>query len=208
MRIPCTKCGAEILASTAKVTGGVCAPCAKGAGLCSVCGERVWEANQAGEFVHFDCADKRRDRVVVASTGISWAKPGDVDWDALRDGILAATRSAFARIAVAHPERPIKDVTVAHRIGEGVRVEPCVTFSDGEYINASLDDDELYEDLEPFDRAITRIEESLDDEQSELFIETLEARIPILMAEVFKTLETERFGLVLADGCVKTLKDF
>ncbi|MDF1741466.1 MAG: hypothetical protein P1U86_20055 [Verrucomicrobiales bacterium] len=151
---------------------------------------------------------KRRDEEVATTSGISWSRPNEIDWDALCDGILAATLRCFARVAEANEGRAIKDVVVAYRIGEGVRVEPCMTFFDGAYLNASLDDDSLFDDLEPFDSAITRIEENLDDDQSEEFIELLESRVPKMMEQVFSGLERSSFGLDLAEGCAKTLKEF
>ena len=208
MRVPCTKCGTEILEATAKANEGLCGPCARGGGFCVVCGKRVWDANKAGEYIHMNCELKRRDEEVASISGISWSRPNQIDWDAFRDGILAATHHCFSRVAENNPGRPIREVVVAYRIGEGVRVEPCVTFSDGEYLNASLDDDSLFEDLEPFDSAITRIEEDLEDEQSEEFIKLLESRVPPLMEVVFDALQKSDFGLDLADGCTQTLKDF
>ena len=209
MRVPCTKCGTEILETTAKVNGGLCGPCKRGAGFCVICGERVWEAIASGEFIHMGCYQKRRDAGVVASSGISWSAPDEIDWGALQAGLLAAIRKAFQRIAAAHPNRKVSDVTVAYRIGgEGVRIEPCVTFASGDYLNASLDDDSLSEDLEPFDLAITRIGESLDDNQSEHFYAVLHAEAPKVMHAIFNTLEHESFGLPLSDGCTKTLKNY
>ncbi|MDF1816535.1 MAG: hypothetical protein P1V20_30315 [Verrucomicrobiales bacterium] len=208
MRVPCTKCGTEILEATAKANDGLCGPCSRGAGFCVVCGKRVWVANKTGEYIHINCSLKIRDEEVAAASGISWSRPNEIDWDALGDGILAATQRCFTRVADANQNRIIKDVVVAYRIGEGVGVEPCVTFSDGEYLNASLDDDSLFNDLEPFDSAIIRIEEDLDDEQREQFIELLESRVPPLMEWVFEALKRSNFGLDLAEGCNKTLKVF
>jgi len=155
-----------------------------------------------------NCALKRRDEEIASISGVRWSHPNDIDWDTLHEGILTATQRCFARIKKTNPDRPIKAIVVAYRIGEGVRVEPCVTFSDGEYLNASLDDDSLFEDLEPFDSAIIRIEEDLDDSGSEDFIALLESRVPPLMEGVFETLQRSDFGLNMAEGCTQTLKDF
>jgi hypothetical protein len=208
MRVPCTKCGTEILEANAKANDGLCGPCARGGGFCVVCGKRVWYANRVGEYIHINCALKLRDEEVATTSGISWSRPDEIDWDALREGILAATQHCFARVAAANPGRPIKDVVVAYRIGEGVRVEPCVTFSDGEYLDTSEDDSSLFEDLEPFDLAIKRVDGDLDGDQSEEFTRLLQSKVPPLMAGVFDALQKSGFGLDLAEGCTQMVKEF
>jgi Domain of unknown function (DUF4303) len=66
-RIPCTKCGTAILETTANANGGLCAPCARGAGSCVVCGERVWERSPSGEYIHGNCARKIRSAIKISS---------------------------------------------------------------------------------------------------------------------------------------------
>jgi hypothetical protein len=208
MRIPCIKCGTAILQFTASANGGICGPCARGAGFCIICGKRVWEANPAGNFIHFNCESKRNDDAIATVTGIGWRKPEDIDWTVLQTGILNATRNAFKRIAAAHPDRLVREVVVEYQIDEGVMIAPCVTFANGESLNASLNDKAFDKDIEPFDRAITRIGEAVDHDHLETYIDLLQAKTPAMMQSLFGTLEKEDFGLRPTDDCTRILREF
>jgi hypothetical protein len=208
MRIPCIKCGTEVLEATARANNGLCAPCARGGGFCKICGTRVWQSNKLGEHICMDCMLKRRDKEIVMSSGISWSCPDEIDWQTFRSGISSAIQNCFARIEASNSCRTVTEVVIAYRIGEGVRIEPCVTFADGEYLNASLKDDLLLENLDPFDTAFTRIMESLDEIESDSFMDMLDSQIPQIMQDIFVTLQKDDFGLDLAEGCTKTLKEF
>jgi hypothetical protein len=208
MRIPCIKCGTEILEATARANNGLCALCTRGGGYCKICGTRVWYSNKLGENICMDCMLKRRDKEIVTASGISWSCADEIDWQIFSTGITSAVQNCFARIAASNSSRSIKEVVVAYRVGEGFRIEPCITFADGEYINVAQNEEQLSDDLEPFDAAISRIMNSLEETECFTDIEMLESQVRIMMQEVFDSLKINDFGLDLAEGYTTSLKEF
>jgi len=83
-----------------------------------------------------------------------------------------------------------------------------VTFEDGEYLNASLDDDQLYEDLDPYNSALNTIYEELDEEYQSSFSDMVCTLLPEPMEKVFASLKQENFGLTLTPDCELILKEF
>jgi hypothetical protein len=97
-RIPCTKCGTPILDATAKANGGICGPCARGAGFCVVCGDRVWEPDASGEFIHEKCARKRINAHVAT------------DFDRIEQALYDHGIAALKRIRAARPNDRIYSI--------------------------------------------------------------------------------------------------
>lgn len=81
-RTPCTRCGAMILEATAKANEGLCAPCAKGGGLCESCGKRMPQPHPSGKFICQDCEKARRleSLLKLPKQWKHWKQPADVDW--------------------------------------------------------------------------------------------------------------------------------
>lgn len=94
-----------ILEATSNANGGLCAPCAKGGGPCEACGKRMPQPNQSGKYVCWDCEKTRRIKD-VPSLPTNWTKPGDVDWNVVKDNYALAIDALLRRFLAAQGDDP------------------------------------------------------------------------------------------------------
>ncbi|MCW1916566.1 hypothetical protein OJ996_23465 [Luteolibacter sp. GHJ8] len=104
-RQPCKRCGAMILEATADANDGLCAPCAKGGGVCEVCGTRMSQPNKSGGYVCWDCEKSRRIDA-VPSLPKGWQQEIDVDWELVTDNYALAVDSVLQRFLPAQGDDP------------------------------------------------------------------------------------------------------
>jgi hypothetical protein len=212
IRVPCIKCGNQILKITAAFNGGLCGPCKKGGGHCKSCGKQIWYSTKNGEFLCNDCSQRQRETEVAERTGINWSTPEEIDWTVFIDAMVDASRTAFEEAARKHPGRTVTSFVIAYRFGASVSLEPCLTFDNGDYLNLIHDDNEICDrlltDLEPFVLVFNTLSDYSPEEVRERYRKLLHVNIPALEVRLTTLLNTEDFGFKLAPDCEREVKDY